>query len=104
MFDGQLALTASLMTNLTLESIKFTVRKWFVKDPGYDFPERFYTLTLPFFTAVWSIVFGLVGWAEKIVFEPQALLQWALTILVTLALYHTGIQPYKAYRKKVNGS
>ncbi len=96
-------LSASLLTNLTLETIKFTVRKWIVKDSEYDFPERFYVLTLPFFTAVWSIVLGLIKWADEVVYEPQALLQWALTIIITLALYHTGIKPYKAYRKKVNG-
>ncbi len=99
MFDGQLMLSAGLLTTLTVNALKQFVRKYIVKDFGYEFPDYFYKVSLPFFTAVWSILIGLAGWAERVVFEPQALLQWALTVIITLALYHSGVQPYRAAMK-----
>jgi hypothetical protein len=97
--DGQLALSAGLLTTLSLELIKLVWRKWVVGAPDFDFPEIFYTLLLPFLTAVWSIVLGLVGWATPVVFEWQSLLQWALTIAASLALYYMTLKPYKEYHK-----
>jgi len=99
--DGQLALSAGLLTTLTLEVIKVVFRKWILKVDEFDFPEYFYTLMLPFLTAVWSIVLGLAGWAEPVVFEWQSLLQWALTIAASLALYYMTLKPYKEYSKSL---
>lgn len=103
--DGQLVLSAGLLTTLTLEGIKIIFRRWILNQPDFDFPEYFYGLLLPFLTAIWSIVLGLVGWAEPVVFEWQALLQWALTIAASLALYYMTLKPYKEYSKnrKTNG-
>ena len=97
--DGQLILSAGLLTTLTLEVVKLVFRKWIVGISDFDFPEYFYGLMLPFLTAVWSIVLGLIGWATPVVFEWSALLQWALTIVASLALYYMTLKPYKEYRK-----
>lgn len=99
MFDGQLILSAGLLTTLTIELIKWVSRKWIVGDVSFDFPPIFYDLLLPFFTAIWSIVLGLAGWATPVVFEWQSLLQWALTIVASLVLYYVTVKPYKEYRK-----
>jgi len=102
--DGQLMLSAGLLTTLTLEVIKVIVRNWILSNSEFDFPEYFYELMLPFLTAVWSIVLGLVGWAAPVVFEWQALLQWALTIAASLALYYMTVKPYKEYSKSQKAS
>lgn len=102
--DGQLMLSAGLLTTLSLEAIKLVWRKWVVGVPDFDFPEIFYTLLLPFLTAVWSIVLGLIGWATPVVFEWQSLLQWALTIAASLALYYMTLKPYKEYRESQKAS
>jgi hypothetical protein len=44
-------------------------------------------------------VLGLIGWADPIVFEWQALLQWAITIAVSMALYYLTLKPIKTYTK-----
>ncbi|KKN14450.1 hypothetical protein LCGC14_0996020 [marine sediment metagenome] len=101
MFDGQLIplLSAGLLTTLTIGALKQFIRGRVVNDPDYEFPDYFYKVTLPFFTAVWTVVLGLVGWAPVVIVEPQLLVQWALTVVITLALYNTGIQPYRAVMK-----
>jgi hypothetical protein len=103
--DGQLYLSASLLTTLSLELVKFVWRKWVIGVPDFDFPALFYELMLPFLAATWSIVLGLVGWATPVVFEWQSLLQWAITIAVSLALYYMTVKPTKEYSKllKANG-
>ena len=97
--EGQLLLTAPLLTTLTIETIKWAYRKYMAHDPEMDFAPIFYDLCLPFFTAVWSILLGMIGWAEPIVFSWEALLQWALAIIITLVLYNVGVKPMKEYRK-----
>ena len=99
-FDGQLMLSAGLLTTLTVNALKQAIRKFVVKDELYEFPDYFYKVTLPFFTAVWSIGLMEIGWIPKVnVVDPQSLLQWGLTVVVTLVLYHGGIQPYRSVMK-----
>lgn len=96
--DGQLILSAATLTTLTIEGLKWLVRRFIVQDPGYTFPTVYYDCGLPFFTAVFSIALGAVGWADPVVFEWASLLQWALSIVATLMLYHMGVQPYISAR------
>lgn len=103
MFQDQLFLSAGLLTTLTVEGIKWAWRRWVVHDPEFDFAPVFYNLFLPFFTALWGIVLGLVGWAEPVAFEWQTLLQWGLAIAASVALYELTLKPYKEYRKVKNG-
>ncbi len=97
--EGQLYLSASLLTTLSLELVKLIWRKWVIKMPDFDFPPVFYELMLPFLSALWSIVLGLIGWADPVVFEWQALLQWAITIVVSMALYYLTLKPFNTYTK-----
>lgn len=90
-------ISAPLLTTLLIEAIKWVIRKWIVKNPTFDFAPIFYQLAIPFFTACWGIVLGLIGWADPVVFEWQTLLKWALGIIVTLVLYNAGIKPLKEY-------
>lgn len=99
MYDGQLSLDAAFLTTATIEALKYVWRNWIAHDPVYEFPPIFYELSLPFFTALWGIVLGLVGWGPAIVFEWQTLLNWLITIILSLALYHVGVQPLKDYSR-----
>jgi hypothetical protein len=85
---------------LTLEAIKFLYRK-FGQDPDYTFPSIFYELLIPFFTAVWGLLFSLVpelGFPqlppEQILSLP-VLFQWALAIVIEIVFYYNGIKPIK---------
>ncbi len=100
MFDSEmLVLSAGLLTILTIGALKQFIRGRVVNDPNYEFPDYFYKLTLPFFTAVWSIVLGLVGLGAPVAFVLVDLAQWGVTIIITLVLYNSGIQPYRAAMK-----
>ena len=98
--DGQLVLSAGLLTTFTMEIIKYVWRKYVVKDDAFDFPPAFYEMLVPFFTALWSIALGLMGFADPVEFEPMVIVQWALTILVSTGLYILGVKPTVTYRKE----
>ena len=97
--DGELVLTAGLLTTLTLEVLKWVIRRFVLKEPEYDFPTIYYELGLPLITALWGIGLAYVGWGEPIAYDWMSLLQWALAVFASLVLYHLGIKPMKAYRK-----
>jgi len=99
MMEGQLVLSAALLTTLSLELVKLVLRKWIIKQPEYDFPPLFYDLVIPFLTMLWSIVLGYAGWGEPITPDFGGLLNWGLTIVASLAMYYLGINPSKKYRK-----
>ena len=97
--DGQLVLNAATVALAAMELVKWVLRKFILKNPEYDFPVIYYTLMIPFLTGLAGIGLGLLGWAEPVVFDPQAILQWALAILVELMFYHMGVKPLKDYAK-----
>jgi len=99
MYEGQLNLNSAFLTTATIEALKYIWRTWVKKDSTYEFSPVFYQLSLPFFTALWGIVLGLVGWGPEVVFNWQALLNWFITILLSLALYHVGVEPLKDYTR-----
>lgn len=97
--EGQLVLSAALLTTLSLELVKWVVRKWVLGQPEYDFPPLFYDLFVPFLTLLWSIGLGYVGWADPITPDWSGILNWGLTIVASLAMYYLGVKPVKEYRK-----
>ena len=96
--EGQLVLSAALLTTLSLELVKWVLRKWIIKQPEYDFPPLFYDLIIPFLTMLWSIALGYAGWGEPITPDFGGLLNWGLTIVASLAMYYLGVNPSKKYR------
>jgi len=98
--DETFVISAGVLSMITLELVKLAIRKWWVKNPEYDFPPLFYNLVLPFLTAVWSIGLGYVGLGEPVAFTWQSLLQWLVSIIVALAAYTLGLSPMKDYVKE----
>lgn len=99
-FDGQLVLTAAMLTTFTVELIKWVSRKYIMKDEEYDFPPIFYDLLVPFLTALWSILMGYIGWGDPVEFNPASIIQWGVTILLSFGLYVFSIKPVKSYAKE----
>jgi hypothetical protein len=95
--EGFIALQAATVALFVLEGLKWIVRK-LKKDDGFSFAPIFYTLLIPFLTALAGIGMGMLGWTPAVVFEWQTLVQWGVAILIELALYSMGVQPFKEYR------
>lgn len=96
-----LSLEAGVLSMFILEGIKFAIRHWVVKDLLFEFPALYYTLLIPFLTALVGFGLGFIGWADPIVLEWAAVGQWAIAIVVQLAAYHMGLQPFKQYARSV---
>jgi hypothetical protein len=92
-------LSIPLVVMVIMELLKYAVRAYY-KDPSKDLPPLFYETLIPFFTFVVGWGFGLLGWAEPISATPDYVIRWAIGILLTLAMYYLGLQPFKAYRKE----
>jgi len=103
MIDGQLIVTTAMLALLTLEAIKFIVRK-IAKDPGLSLPQIVYDLGVPFLTAAWGLIFSLVpqlGFPAPPVEDlvtVAGLFQWFLAILIEWVFYFNGIAPLKLAR------
>lgn len=98
--DEIFVISAGLLAMITLELVKLAVRKWWKKDLTYDFPPYFYNLSIPFLTALWSIVLAYAGWGEPVAYTFQYLIQWMVSIVVMLAAYNLGLAPMKEYARE----
>jgi hypothetical protein len=94
--EGVIPLQAATVALFVLEAIKWIVRK-VKKDAGFTFAPVFYTLLIPFLTALAGIGMGLLGWTPAVAFEWQTIIQWGVAILIELALYGMGVQPFKEF-------
>jgi hypothetical protein len=92
-----LALEAGVLAMFLLEAVKFLVRKFLKLGADYDFPALYYSLLIPFLTALVGYGLGFIGWAEPVVLELASIVQWAIAIVVQLASYHMGLKPLKDY-------
>jgi hypothetical protein len=99
--QGELVLSAALLSTFTLEGVKYLLRMYILKNPEFDFATIFYDLMIPFLTAAWSIGLGYAGWADMPSFTWEGMLQWALTVVISLLMYQMGIKPYKEYRAEL---
>lgn len=97
--DGTLAVSAGLIAMILLELLKLVVRKFWVKNPEYDFPPYFYNTMIPFLTALLGIGLPYIGIGEPVVVAWQTLLNWLLAVIVTLGSYYLGLAPLKSYSK-----
>ncbi len=93
-----LALEAGVLAMFLLELIKFVLRRFFL-GADYEFPPLYYTLLIPFLTALVGFGLGFIGWAEPVVMDWSAVSQWAVAIVIELASYHMGLMPFKEYRE-----
>jgi len=100
----ELTLQAAVVALAVLELVKLFIRKVILKNPEYEFPPIYYTLLIPFLTALAGYGLGYIGWAAPIVLEGQAVLQWATAILFELLFYHMGVEPLKTYARTRNGA
>lgn len=96
-------LTAGGLTTLFIEGIKLLWRKLIKKDPLYDFPTAFYTISIPLLNAL--MVFPLywlqgqpspligMGWIDLLKYLGGIL----VGSLVSLVSYTQGLKPLKVY-------
>lgn len=90
-------LTAAIFAPFMLEALKWLYRRLVAKDPGYDFPKIFYTLSIPFSTLIAQITLGYVGWAPMPEVSVSYVLQWFIGIVITMAVYQMTLKPLKGY-------
>lgn len=94
-----ISLEAGAVALMLLEGLKFLLRRLILKDPEFEFPAIYYTLMIPFLTALSGVGLGYLGWAEVIPFDLSATVQWAVAILFELLFYHMGVQPFKDFAR-----
>jgi hypothetical protein len=95
--EGQLVVSAAVVALFLLEGTKWLFRKFIYKTPNFEFAPIFYELLIPFLTAAVGLGFGYAGLGPDVALEPMALVNWGLAVVLELALYHMGVQPFKAY-------
>jgi hypothetical protein len=99
-------LTAGGVAMLILEGIKLIIRK-IKKQPDYDFPTVFYTISIPVLNALTPFV---LFWLGVSVESPVLSMGWLdlvkyigiilLGSLVSLISYNTGVRPMKEYAEE----
>jgi len=100
--DGILVLSAGSLTSFSVEIIKWIIRKWVVKNPEFDFPPIFYELSLPLVTALWGVLLYYVGIGEGQLMEWKTLLEWFISVVLSLATYVLVNKPFKDFVKTYN--
>lgn len=95
--EGPLVLEAATLALFVIELVKFVIRRFILKAPDFEFPPVFYGLVIPFLTAASGWLLGYIGWGPAVVLEPRVILQWAVTIVVELALYSMGVERFKEF-------
>jgi len=94
-----LTLQAATVALALLEGVKWLLRKFVFKNDEFSFPAVYYTLMVPFLTAIAGIGLAEVGWADPIVYEWSSLLQWGVAVLFELMFYHMGVEPLKEHAR-----
>lgn len=100
----EIVITAGGFSSLLLQGIKWIVRKFIVKDMGYDFPVWFYDITLPVLNVLVVPLLAFIGFSG---FEmPTDWVGWirgAVQILIataiSLATYSMAIKPMREYAR-----
>ena len=97
-----LLITAGGLSTLLLEGVKWVLRTWILKNPSFDFSEKFYLVAIPVLNVLvlpllaLLEVEGAVMPTDWLSFGKSALLV-LISSLVTLVGYNTGIKPLKTY-------
>jgi hypothetical protein len=101
--EGFIAIQAATVALFVLQAVKWIIRK-LKKDPNFTFAPIFYTMLIPFLTALSGIGLGLLGWTPPVPLEWQTIIQWGIAILLELGMYHMGLEPIqdanRAYREE----
>lgn len=104
MNDLTVVLTAGGLSALVLEGIKIIWRRWVLKNPDFDFSEKFYLVVIPVLNVLLQPVLGLllndssmipsdwIGFARLVVLT-------LLASLVSIVSYEGGIKPLKVYTR-----
>ena len=99
-------ITAAGLAVLLLEGIKWLVRKVILKNPEFDFSQRFYLIMTPVMTFLAGPALALLA-VGKYTF-PTDLLSWGqqlvvviLNSLFTTLIYNTSLKPLKDYAKSL---
>ena len=100
MAPEQVVLSAGLLTMLTVELVKWVLRRFVLKDPEFDFAPTLYALVLPLVTALWGVGLEYVGWGPEMGLDWQTLLQWAIAVAVSVGTYQLTLKPMKNYAKE----
>lgn len=99
-------LTSGVLAAGVLELFKWVYRTWIVKNPGFDFPVKFYAFMLPVLTFLVEPALALLGvgtytlptnWQEWLV----QLLVVVISSAVALGTYAVGIAPMKEYSRSI---
>ena len=94
-----LVVSAPVLALLTMELVKFLIKKFIIKDPDHDFPPAFYGIFIPFLTGAWGYALAYVGWADPVGLDSMTLVQWLIACFLEAAMYVLGVQPLKDYAK-----
>jgi hypothetical protein len=97
-------ITAGALASALIEVVKWLIRRFYYKDPNYDFSPKFYTFLL---TVISFLVQPLATWIntgswdlpatwQEWVFEFVRVLVTALLALLT----NVGIKAYKVYKRE----
>jgi hypothetical protein len=70
-----------------------------IGDSGFDFPEYFYLILVPFFSTMWSFLLGVWGIETPIDLSVDTILNMAVVSLLSLVMYTMGIKPMKEYSR-----
>lgn len=97
-------ITVGGLVTFIIEVIKWAWRKWIAKDPAYDFPTAFYTLSIPLLNALVPFVVFWLGFPVDNPLAGMSLIEVAkylgtilLGSLITLVSYNAGLKPLKRY-------
>jgi len=98
--DVTTVLSAGALTTFTVEFIKWLVRKFIVKSEEFDFHPTFYKVALPLVTAAWGLALYYVGIGQGQFIEWKSLLEWFLSVVISLATYTLVNKPFKQYTQR----
>ena len=99
-------ITALGLAALLVEGAKWVIRTLILKNPEFDFSEKFYFIMTPIMTFVASPLLALLGVATYVF--PTDLISWGqelivviLSSLFTTLIYNTSLKPLKEYARNL---
>lgn len=99
-------ITAAGLAVLLLEGVKWVIRKLILKDPGFDFSEKFYLILTPVMTYLAGPILAFLGVGEYMfptdwLMFGQQLVVVVLNSLFTTLVYNTSLKPLKDYAERL---
>ena len=96
-------ITAGSLAALVLECVKYLWRNFVVKNPKYDFPKAFYTISVPVLNVLVIPLLYFLGVSGYQL--PTSYGEWGMTIVRVLVasvisafVYKGGIKPLRDYK------